>query len=122
MEGVCAPVLDRIVKRPELVRELGRQERMTAFRQLLFVAGPILAALAELSEEGGGREKEGPGTDDLWTVKELAAKLRINPRTVYAGIKSGKYPFAIADGRNIRISRLGFQKWQARHMKTPKAA
>jgi hypothetical protein len=44
MEGV----LDRIVKRPELVRELGRQERIAAFAQLVFVAGPILSAFAEM--------------------------------------------------------------------------
>ena len=34
-----------------------------------------------------------------------------------AWIKSGKYSFAIVDGRNIRISRLGFQRWQKSHTK-----
>src|SRR5229473_7679018 len=56
MEGV----LDRIVKRPELVRELGRQERMAAFRQLLFVAGPILSAFAAELSEDDSRERERP--------------------------------------------------------------
>lgn len=111
-------LLCRIYERPTLARELNREERVAAFSQLMFVAGPIMAALIEATEQGGGlKTPEFALADDLWTVKELAAKLRVNPRTVYAGVKSGKYPFAIADGRSIRISRLGFQRWQKTHAK-----
>lgn len=103
-------VLDRIVKRPELVRELGRQERMVAFAQLVFVAGPILSAFAEMGEDGDG-ERKGLGADALLTVKEAAARLRVNPRTLYAGVRSRRYPFGVRDGRSIRISERGLRKW-----------
>jgi excisionase family DNA binding protein len=111
--------LEGIYARPTMARELGRKERVAAFSQLMFVAGPIMAAMIEI----GGDRNDGLKTEDfeladeLWTVKELAAKLRVSTRTIYAGVKSGKYPFAIVDGRNIRISRLGFQRWQKNHAK-----
>lgn len=103
-------VLDQIVKRPELVREFGRQERMVAFSQLVFVAGPILSAFAEMVEDGDGQEREG-GADALLTVKEAAAKLRVNPRTLYSRVKSGRMPFALRDGRSIRISGRKLDRW-----------
>lgn len=111
--------LEGIYARPTMARELGRKERVAAFSQLMFVAGPIMAALIEIGGDrsGGLTTEDFALADDLWTVKELAAKLRVNPRTVYAGVRSGKYPFAIADGRSIRISRLGFQRWQKNHAK-----
>mgnify|MGYP001384191267 CR=1 FL=1 len=110
--------LKEIYERPSLVRQLSRGERVTAFSQLMMVAGLIVPALMEATEQGGGlKDPDFEFADDFWTVKELAAKLRVSPRTVYAGIKSGKYPFAIADGRNVRISRLGFQKWAKHHTK-----
>jgi hypothetical protein len=52
MEGVGVPVLDRIVERPELARELGRRDRLAAFSQLLFAAGPILCAARSLRRRG----------------------------------------------------------------------
>jgi excisionase family DNA binding protein len=106
--------LEGIYARPTMARELGRKERVAAFSQLMFVAGPIMSAMLEVSDL---KAPDFALADDLWTVKELAAKLRVSTRTVYAGIKSGKYPFAIADGRSIRISRLGFQRWTKHHAK-----
>jgi excisionase family DNA binding protein len=107
MEGV----LDRIVKRPELVRELGRQERTAAFAQLVFVAGPILSAFAEMGEDSDGPERKDAGGDDLLTVKEAAARLRVSPRTLYARVKSGRMPFALRYGRSIRISGRKLDRW-----------
>ena len=106
MEGV----LDRIVERPELIREFGRQERMAAFAQLVFVAGPILSAFAELGESDD-RERKESGADDLLSVREVAARLKVNARTVYAGIRSGRYSFALRDGRQIRISGRKLDRW-----------
>jgi excisionase family DNA binding protein len=116
-DGCC--FLERIYERPAVARELGRRERVAAFSQLMFVAGPIMSAMIEIGADRsrGLKTEDFALADELWTVKELAAKLRVNPRTVYAGVKSGKYPFAIADGRSIRISRLGFQRWQKTHAK-----
>jgi excisionase family DNA binding protein len=105
------PLLDGIHQRPESVREFDRQERMAAFRQLLFAAGPILSAFAEMGENGDGQEREGPASDGLLTVKEAAAKLRVNPRTLYARVKSGEVPFALRDGRSIRISGRKLERW-----------
>lgn len=102
------PLLDGIHQRPELARELGRRDRLAAFAQLVFVAGPILSAFAEMGEDGDGRE--GPA-DDLLAVKEAAAKLRVNPRTLYERVKSGRMPFALRDGRSIRISGTKLDRW-----------
>lgn len=104
------PLLDGIHQRPELARELGRRDRLAAFAQLVFVAGPILSAFAEMGEDGD--EREGPDAD-LLTIKEVAARLRVNPRTIYAGIRSGRYSFALRDGRSIRISGRKLDRWIA---------
>jgi excisionase family DNA binding protein len=82
----------------------------------MMVAGLVVPALVEATEQGGGlKAPDFEFADDFWTVKELASKLKVSTRTVYARIKSGAYLFAIADGRSIRISRLGFQRWQKNH-------
>ena len=112
--GEGSLLLSRIYARPALAQELSRMERVAAFSQLMFVAGPIVSAVVEVADL---KTPDFALADDLCTVKELAALLKVNPRTVYAGIKSGRYPFAIADGRSIRISRLGFQRWQKNHAK-----
>jgi hypothetical protein len=81
--------LSRIYERPGLARELSRGERVTAFSQLMMIAGPIMAALVEETERSGGlRTPDFEFADDFWTVKETAAKLRVNPRTLYAGIQA----------------------------------
>lgn len=41
---------------------------------------------------------------DLLTVEEVAAKLRVNPRTVYRAIEKKQLP-AIRVGRLLRISK-----------------
>ena len=50
------PLLDGIHQRPELARELGRRDRLAAFAQLVFVAGPILVSLRR---DGRGRRRPG---------------------------------------------------------------
>ena len=110
--GEEASLLSRIYARPALAQELSREERVAAFSQLMFVAGPIMSAMLKTDDL---KTPDFALADDLWTARETAARLRINVRTLYAGIKSGRYPFAVADGRNIRISRLGFQRWLKLH-------
>ena len=108
--------LYRIFQKPSIVRQMSRAERVHAFSQFMMVGGAIVPALLESTDKDGPlRDADCEHADDFWTVKELAAKLRLNVRTVYLGIKSGKYPFAVVDGRNIRISRLGFQRWAKNH-------
>jgi len=98
LEDVCC-FLDRVYARPALARELSRVERVAAFSQLMFVAGPIMSAFVEVAGGGDLKTPDFALADDLWTARETAAKLRINVRTLYTGIKTGKYPFAIIDGR-----------------------
>jgi excisionase family DNA binding protein len=72
-----------------------------------------LFGLALRKDDGDGRERERPAADALFTIKEVASRLKLNPRTVHAGIKSGKDPFALRDRRSIRISGRKLDQWIA---------
>ncbi len=65
----------------------------------------ILAMLAEAA----GVAVEG----DVLTVEELAAQLRVKPKTVYAAIRRKQIPGILRVGRLIRISRSSVLAWLA---------
>jgi len=108
-EAEC--LLARVYENPGIIKDLGRKERLAALSQVLFVWSPIAAGVIEMDAQEGLKDEDFELAHELWTVKEAAAKLKVSTRSVQAGIKSGRYPFAIKDGRSIRISRVGFQKW-----------
>jgi len=82
---------------------------MAALSQLLLVAGPILSAFAEMSDEAPVTKTD--LKDELMTVKEVAERMHVNFRTVYTRLASGAYPGQVRDGRMVRVSRLAFEKW-----------
>jgi len=49
-------------------------------------------------------------TPDFYLVDELAAKLRVNPMTIYRYIKAGKLE-AHKTGKNYRIAKAEFERF-----------
>jgi excisionase family DNA binding protein len=48
---------------------------------------------------------------DVMTVEELAAHLRVRPKTIYAAIRRKQIPGIVRVGRVIRISRSAVLAW-----------
>ena len=81
-----------------------------------------LTVLRKLTKgNAGGREsvpadraahetKHEDDVEDLWTVKEVARKSRVHPKTVHKWIDCGELE-AIRKGRLIRISKRAFGKF-----------
>ena len=52
-----------------------------------------------------------PVSQDMLTVEEAAALLRLNKKTVYAAIQQGTFPGVFKVGRAIRIRRDALTNW-----------
>jgi predicted DNA-binding transcriptional regulator AlpA len=72
----------------ELVGELGRVQALA------------VARVASLSAEG---------PDRLIGVREASEKLGIGVSTLYR--RAASYPFAVVDGRTVRFSSRGIERW-----------
>lgn len=46
----------------------------------------------------------------LYTVSEVAKMLRVNPQTLYRGVREGKVPHIKVCG-SIRFDKLAIEKW-----------
>ena len=55
----------------------------------------------------------GGSPPDVITVEELAERLRVQPKTVYAAIRRRQIPGIVRVGRLIRISRPAVLAWLA---------
>lgn len=71
-----------------LVGELGRVQAL------------VLARVAALSAEG---------PDRLLSVREASERLGIGTSTLYK--RASRYPFAVIDGRTVRFSSRGIERW-----------
>ena len=58
-------------------------------------------------------EADGNPPPDVMTVEELAARLRVRPKTVYSAIRHKQIPGIVRVGRLIRISRPAVLAWLA---------
>jgi len=56
---------------------------------------------------------ESPSTPEVMTAEELAERLNVAPKTVYAAIRRGQVPGVLRVGRLVRISRVAVLAWLA---------
>lgn len=71
---------------------------------------PVPSASPKVSEEETPLQEALP---PLLTAEELAALLRVQPKTVYAAIRRRQIPGIVRVGRLIRISRTAVLAWLA---------
>jgi excisionase family DNA binding protein len=71
---------------------------------------PVPSASSNVSEEETPLQEALP---PLLTAEELAALLRVQPKTVYAAIRRRQIPGIVRVGRLIRISRTAVLAWLA---------
>jgi len=105
------PTLDAIAGRPELVRELPHQVLVDLAFTALRVQAALHLALAVAAPGPVPR-----ADDDLLTVDQAAAILRIGKSTLEHGARTTYKSLRVEmPGRGLRFSRLAIQKWIQRH-------
>ena len=80
------------------------------------VAAAHVALSARMAALAAGTPACAPveADDVILTVKEAAELLRVKPKTLYRNARKRYASFARRDGRNLRFSRNGLRRWQAR--------
>lgn len=58
-------------------------------------------------------EKKMETTCELWTVKDLAASLKLGVRTIWRMLSTGSIPQPIRLGRSVRWRRATIEAWLA---------
>jgi predicted DNA-binding transcriptional regulator AlpA len=97
--------LAEIIGHPEALAKIPRDQIPPLLIQIASLQGALAASLLNDDETAAAKENG----DKLLEVKEAAAKLASTPDWLYR--KSGKLPFVVRMGRNIRFSEAGIEKY-----------
>jgi len=82
-------------------------------------AVPRAPAAPDASADGETRHQELP---QVLTADELAALLRVNRKTIYAGFRTGEIPGGRRIGGTIRFSRDAVLRWLAEGQVLPRGS
>jgi len=103
------PKLEELAETPAKARDLPSDVRQAlAFRALAALNALYAAGLADGASGNGQVEHAGNG-DRLLDVEEAARKLGKSKDYLYR--HAGDYPFTVRDGRSLRFSEQGIEKF-----------
>ena len=108
MTLVEIPKLDELVETPARAKDLPPDVRQAlAFRALAVLNALYAAGLVDGTSSNGNGES--PGGDRLLTAKEAAGRLGKSKDALYR--HANKFPFTMRDGRQVRFSEKGIEKY-----------
>jgi predicted DNA-binding transcriptional regulator AlpA len=108
------PKLEELAETPAKAKDLPSDVRQTlAFRALAALNALYAAGLADGASGNSPVEHSGNG-DRLLDVQEAARKLGKSKDHLYR--HAGDYPFTVRDGRSLRFSELGIEKFIRQRM------
>jgi excisionase family DNA binding protein len=109
MNSVSVPTLDELAGNPERARDLPTDVAASLLSKLAGVQTILLAHL--LAGPVNGETSKVPA-DDLLTVPEVAARLKVPSAYVYELARRGEIP-TVRIGKYVRVPHVALQEWVA---------